>query len=204
MAGGRVLIPKNALGCRNPAGFRVRGLGFDLPVLCPRNRTEVASGPSKLGVNEWQPARLSSRLRLVLRRVFRNDAKCSRVSQKTGRGKPRPYGMTVFKDKHTPPLRQDGFQGQASPAPTTGRFSRASKPRPYDGGTRGVAHGELDAVQGGSKPQRVCFPAKRLRSFPVALAMREKPGGASPAPTMGRFSRASKPRPYRGGTRGVA
>ena len=111
----------------------MRGLGFDLPVSCPRNglhvadsrgrgkprpyqvlhdtkkqaslshrieakqsdRTEVASG---------ELAKPSSRLRLVLRRVFRNDANCSRVSQKTGRGKPRPYDGTVFKDKQAPPL----------------------------------------------------------------------------------------------------
>src|SRR5258707_8274930 len=71
----------------HPCGFQGAGLGVDVLVLCPRDRPEV------------KPAKLSSRLRLVLRRVFRKDADCSRVSQKTGRGKPRPYDGTVFKDK---------------------------------------------------------------------------------------------------------
>jgi hypothetical protein len=119
-AGGRGLIPGNAFGCCNPAVFRVRVWGFDRPVLCPRDRLHVAesSGRGKprpyqvftrherggyprstasMGGNrnerKWRVTSQGNRrvvLHSVLRRVFHNDASCSKVSEKPGGASPAP------------------------------------------------------------------------------------------------------------------
>ena len=151
----------------DPAGFRVRSLGFGVPVLCPRNRLQAADSRGRGKLRPYQ----------VLHDTKKQASLCHRIDAKQA------DRTEVASDEPAKPSSSAAF-GPFRPCEKTGR----GKPRPYqvlhDTKKQASLSHRIDGKQSdrtevtSGEPVK---PSSRLRL--VRFAHARKPGGASPAPT---------------------